>query len=249
MDHRKNSESEKGGIIVAVILIAIGLLFTGIDFYGITEISYPALDVVGPVGEYELSASIRTYTLTNILGDHVRLDYLPDVVGCLLILVGICLLVRYNKQFLFAIPFLFLTAVCSVLLRACGFIEQGPALVIWIIILYFVAAACELLMEYFVVYSTAGITDALVNRSTNTRILFGWWLTAFCRVFMTFLNFVGHFTVARVYQVVLVLAVLFYLYHLIRTRKYVGTCETVKIRVRRKRDYKEKLEPKQKMEK
>lgn len=247
MDHRKNPESKKGGIIVAVILIAIGLLFTGIDLYGTTGMSYPALDVAGSVGKYELSESIRTYTVTNILSDHVRMDYLPDVIGCLFILVGICMLVRYNKQFLFSIPFLLVTAVCSVLLRTCGFIEQGPALVIWIIILYFVGAASELFMEYFVVYSTAGITDALVNRSTNTRILFAWWLGAFCRVFMTFLNFVGHFTVSRVYQVILIFAVLFYVYYLIRTKKYVGTCETVKISVRRKRDYREKLEPKQKM--
>lgn len=232
---------------MAVILIAIGLLFTGIDLYGISGITYPAFDVAGWVGKYELSASIRTYTVTNILGDHVRMDYLPDVAGCLLILVGVCMLIRYNKQFLFSIPFLLVTAVSSVLLRACGFIEQGPALVIWIIVLYFISAAAELLMEYFVLYSTVGITDTLVNRATNTRLLFGWWVTAFCRVFMTFLNFVGHFTVARVYQVVLILAVLFYLYHLIRTRKDVGTCEAVKIGVRRKRDYREKLEPKQKM--
>lgn len=227
---------------MAVILIAIGLLFTGIDFYGMTDAAYPAWDAVGFVGKYELSASIRTYTLTNILGDHVKMDYLPDVIGCLLILAGVCILVRYNKQFLFSIPFLFLTAACSILLRTCGFFEQGPALVIWVILLYFAGAASELLMEYFVVYSTAGITDALVNRSTNTRILFAWWLSAFCRVFMSFLNFVGHITVFRIYQVILVLAVLVYAYYLIRTRKYVGTCETVKISVRRKRDYKEKLE-------
>lgn len=227
---------------MAVIWIAIGLLLTGIDVYGISGIAYPAFDVAGWVGEYELSASIRTYTVTNILGDYVKMDYLPDVIGCLFILAGVCMLIRYNKQFLFSIPFLVLTAAGSIFLRACGFIEQGPELVIWIIVLYFLTAASELLMEYFVLYSTAGITDALVNRAINTRLLFGWWVTAFCRVFMTFLNFVGHFTVARVYQVVLILATLFYLYNLIRTRKEVGACEAVKISVRRKRDYKEKLE-------
>lgn len=227
---------------MAVILIVIGLLFTGIDLYGVTGISYPAFDLAGSVGKYGLSDSIRTYTVTNVLGDHVRLDYLPDVIGCLFILAGVCMLIRYNKQFLFSIPFLLLTAGSSVLLRASGFIEQGPALVVWISGLYFLATASELAMEYFVVYSTAGITDVLVNRSTNTRILFGWWITAFCRVFMVFLNFVGHFTVARVYQVILILFTLFYLYHMARTRKYAGACEAVKISVRRKRDYKEKLE-------
>lgn len=227
---------------MAVILIAIGLLITGIDIYGVSGISYPEFHAMGFVGKYELSESIRTYTLTNVLGEQVKIDYLPDLIGCLLILIGVCMLVRYNKQFLFSIPCLLVMAASSVLLRSCGFIEQGPALVIWVIILYFVLAASELLMEYFVIYCTTGITDTLVNRATNTRLLFGWWLTAFCRVFMTFLNFVGHFSVSRVYQVVLVLATLFYLYNFIRTKKYVGASETLKIGMRRKRERKEKLE-------
>lgn len=226
---------------MAVILIVIGLLFTGIDIYRVSDIAYPEFSVAGFVGKFELSPSIRTYTVTNILGDHVRIDYLPDVIGCLLILAGVCMLIRYNRQYLFSIPFILLTGALSVLLRMSGFIEQGPELVVWILVLYYALAASELLMEYFVVYSTTGITDALVNRATNTRLLFGWWITAFCRVFMTFLNFVGHFSVSRVYLVILILATLFYLYHLIRTRKYVGVSETVKIGARRKREHKEKL--------
>lgn len=226
---------------MAVILIAIGLLFTGIDVYHVSGWSYPAFDVAGQVGKYELSPSIRTYTVTNILGDHVKIDYLPDVIGCLLILIGVCMLIRYNRQYLFGIPFLVLTMGLSVLLRVLGYLEQGPVLVVWILVVYYALAVSEILMEYFVLYSTAGITDALVNQATNTRLLFGWWLTVFCRVFITFLNFVGHFGVSRVYQVILVLASLFYVFHLIRTRKYVGCCEPVKISMRRKRDKKQKL--------
>ncbi len=226
---------------MAVILIAIGLLFTGIDVYQVSGWSYPAFDVAGQVGKYELSPSIRTYTVTNILGDHVKIDYLPDAVGCLLILIGVCMLIRYTKQYLFGIPFLLLTMGLSVLLRVLGYLEQGPVLVVWILVVYYFLAAAELLMEYFVLYSTAGITDTLVNQSTNTRLLFGWWVTVFCRVFITFLDFVGHFGVSRVYRVILTLATIFYVFHLIRTRKYVGGCKPVKISMRRKRDKKEKL--------
>ncbi len=226
---------------MAVILIAIGLLLTGIDIHGMSGWSYPAFDLEGAVGSYELSESIRTYTVTNVLGEQVRIDYLPDVLGCVLLLVGVCMLLRYNRQYLYSIPLILLTAVLSVLLRISGFLVQGPELVVWILVLYYGLAASELFMEYFVLYSTAGITDALVNRATNTRILFGWWVTVFCRVFITFLNFVGHTGVSRVYQVISIFAVIFYVVYLITTRKYVGTCEAVKIRVRRKREYKEKL--------
>ena len=213
---------------MAVILIAIGLLLTGIDIYGVSAWGYPAFDLEGAVGSHELSESIRTYTVTNVLGEQVRIDYLPDVLGCVLLLVGVCMLLRYNRQYLYSIPLILLTAVLSVL-------------VVWILVLYYGLAASELFMEYFVLYSTAGITDALVNRATNTRILFGWWVSVFCRVFVTFLDFVGHTGVSRVYQVISILATIFYVVYLITTRKYVGTCEAVKIRVRRKREHKEKL--------
>lgn len=221
---------------MAVILIAIGLLFTGIDIYGTFGFNYPEFHVAGHVGSHELSESIRKYTVGNILGNEVQVDYLSDAVGCIFILIGVCMLIKYNKQFIISIPFVFLTAAASVLLRVSGFLVQGPELVVWILVLYFLLAFFELLMEYFVVYCVAGATDVLVNRASNTRMLFGWWITVFCRVFMVFLSFVGHFGVAKWYEAVQVLAAVFYLYHLIRARKYVGQTEPLKIGKRRKRD-------------
>lgn len=223
---------------MAVILIAIGLFMTGIDIYGISGWSYPAFDLTSKVGGiYELSPSIQTYTVTNVLGDRVKIDYLPDALGCLLILIGVCMLVRYNKQYLVSIPLILLTIACSVLLRVCGYMEQGSVVVVWILVLYYGLAVSELFMEYYVLYATAGITDTLVNRATNTRILFGWWVTVFCRVFITFLDFVGHTGVSRVYQVISFVATIFFVVCLITTKKYVGQCEAVKISVRRKREH------------
>lgn len=206
---------------MAVLLIAFGLLLTGIDIQGISPVVYPEFHVDGLVGDHELSPSIITYTTKNVLGNYVKFDYLPDVLGCLLILAGVCMLVRRNKKYLMSLPFLVLTVSSSVLLRVCGFLEQGPSLVVWVLVLYFLLAGAELFMEYFVLYSTTKVTDALVNRAYNTRMLFGWWISVFCRVFMIFLNFVGHFGVGRVYQVISALATLFFIYHLIRSRKYV----------------------------
>lgn len=219
---------------MAVILIAIGLLFLGIDFHGASGIAYPEFHVSGSVGGYELSPSIQAYTTKNILGDQLRIDYLPDVVGCIFLLVGVCLLVRYNRRFLIGIPFAAAVGVLSVLLRTSGFLVQGPELVIWIILTYFPLAACELLLEYFVIYGVVGVTDVLANRASNTRMLFGWWITVICRVFITFLVFVGHFGVSRWYEAVLAAATLFYLYHLVGARKYVGMSDPGEHRRRKK---------------
>lgn len=207
---------------MAVILIAIGLLFLGIDLHGVSGVAYPEFHVSGSVGKYELSPSIQAYTTNNILGDHIRIDYLPDVVGCILLLAGICMLVRYNRRFLIGIPFAVVVGALSVLLRTSGFLVQGPELVVWIVLIYFSLAVCELLLEYFVIYGTVSVTNVLANRASNTRMLFGWWITVICRVFITFLVFVGHLGVSKWYQGVLIAATLFYLYHLIGARKYVG---------------------------
>nr|MBP3599223.1 hypothetical protein [Eubacterium sp.] len=206
---------------MAIILIAIGLLFTGIDIHVVSGIEYPAFQVTGMLGKYELAPSIRTFTLTNVLGDHVRIDCLPDIVGCVLIFIGCSMMLRYNKRYLGGMAMTVVMAVASVLLRTCGFIEQDSSLVVWIIVCFFAQVAAELFMEYLVLYTTVGITNALVNRGTNTRILFVWWLTVICRTYMAFLNFVGHTGVSNIYRWVLIVATLIGSVLLIRTRKYV----------------------------
>ena len=69
---------------MAVILIALGLIITGIDKWYVLDIAYPAFHVAGAVGKHELSPSIQLYTTGNILGDHVKIDLLPDALGCFL---------------------------------------------------------------------------------------------------------------------------------------------------------------------
>ena len=40
---------------MAILLIAVGLLFTGIDIHGLFGIYYPDINVVGVVGKFQLS--------------------------------------------------------------------------------------------------------------------------------------------------------------------------------------------------
>lgn len=226
---------------MAVILIALGLIITGIDKWYVLDVAYPVFHVDGVVGSHELSPSIQLYTTGNILGDHVKIDLLPDALGCLLLLIGALMLVKRNKEFIVGILLTIIAMALNILLPFTGFIEQGPKLVIWILVVYFGYAAAELLMEYFILYCTVGVTDDLANRATNTRILFCWWITALARVYMTFLTFVGHGGVNRVYKIIMSAFVLFYAIMLMFTKKYVGLSPVVSIRQRRHRDKKEKL--------
>ncbi len=221
---------------MGIWLIAIGLLLTGIDTRFGSHWFYPEFHTDGSVGQFDLSPSIQTYTIDHILGKFVRIDVLPDALGGILILIGILLLLRYNRQYWYGFVLAVIMIVFSVLLRTCGFIEQGPKLVIWVLVCYGGQFLTEIFMEYFTIYATAGITDVMVNQAFNTRMLFAWWISAICRGFMTGLDFVGHLQVSHVYYVVNVLAILFYVFYLIRSREFVGQCEPTKISVRRKRD-------------
>ena len=53
---------------MAVILIALGLIITGIDKWYVLDIAYPAFHVAGAVGKHELSPSIQLYTTGSFAG-------------------------------------------------------------------------------------------------------------------------------------------------------------------------------------
>ena len=65
---------------MAIVLIAIGLLFTGVDFMVGSGISYP--DFIQPTGLYhgiDIHPRIQQYVTQNILGHNLQVDILPDV--------------------------------------------------------------------------------------------------------------------------------------------------------------------------
>ena len=85
---------------MAIILIAIGLMFTGVDFFVTPGIAYPEFVAPkGPVGGFTIHAKIQEYVTQNILGGQLQLDILPDVVGCIFIIIGTLLLIKHNKNY------------------------------------------------------------------------------------------------------------------------------------------------------
>ena len=81
---------------MAIVLIAIGLLFTGVDFMVGSGISYP--DFIQPTGLYhgiDIHPRIQQYVTQNILGHNLQVDILPDVIGCLLVLIGAFMFVKH----------------------------------------------------------------------------------------------------------------------------------------------------------
>ena len=222
-------ERKTGGGFVAIFLIAIGLLFTGLDFYMTPGISYPAY--VRPQGEFlgaNMQEGIQQNVRDYILGDSMQIDVLPDIIGCLLIFIGVILLVKHNKKYISCLVLAVISGVLSLALRLMPFYFNSAALIVVALAIFVMVPVFEIWMEYKVIYITVAISDDMANRGTNRRMQFCWWITVFARIFIACLTFSGLFGIRRWYEAALVLFTLLYLYQLLQTRKYVGSYKVYK---------------------
>ena len=65
---------------MAILLITIGLLFTGVDVFFASGVAYPDyIAPKGPVGGFAIHPKIQEYVMQNILGGQLQMDILPDV--------------------------------------------------------------------------------------------------------------------------------------------------------------------------
>ena len=214
---------------MAILLITIGLLFTGVDVFFASGVAYPDyIAPKGPVGGFAIHPKIQEYVMQNILGGQLQMDILPDVLGCILIITGAILLIKHNKSFVKCIVLALISGSLSVFLRVMPFFLNGGARIIVTLALFFFAAVFEIWMEYKVIYMTVAVSDDMANVSTNRRMQFCWWVTVFSRIFIFLLTFVGIVSICLIYQVAVFVFTLLYLYQLLQTRRYVGTYKVYK---------------------
>lgn len=214
---------------MAIVLIAIGLFFTGVDFYLAPGIVYPAFVVPkGPVGGITIQGKIQEYVTQNILGGQFQLDIFPDVIGCLCIVVGCFMLLKHNKQFISGIFLAVISGCLSTALRVMPFFINSAALIIATLIVFFFAFLFEIWMEYKVIYMTVAVSDDMANVSTNRRMQFCWWITVFSRMFIFLLTFAGVTSVRKFYEAAVLVFTILYLYQMLRGRRYVGTYKVYK---------------------
>lgn len=209
---------------MAIFFIAIGLLFTSVDWFINAGVMYPAF--VQPEGLFhglDIHPKIQEYVNHNILGGQLQADILPDVLGCILIVIGAFLLIKHDKKFIQGVILAILAGAFSTALRIVPFFINGGALILSVLSFFFFAFVFEIWMEYKMIYLTVNVSDAMANVGTNRRMQFCWWVTVFARIFIFALTFVGIHTVRHVYEVIVLVFTLLYLYQLIQTRQYVGT--------------------------
>ncbi len=214
---------------MGIILLAIGLLLTGVDTPLMFGIFYPTyVQSQAPVFGVQIQGTIQEFVTKNILSPQCQIDILPDVVGCLLLFVGSCMLVKQSKRYIFCEILAVITFILSAGLRIIPFFLNGGVLVVVTLIVFALQVVFEIWLEYHVIYATVNISDAYVNKGTNSRVQFLWWIAVFARVFIALLTFVGLNSVNLVYQVCVGVITLLCLFFFLGVRKYVGVLKVYK---------------------
>ena len=202
------------------MLFRSGFLISTVDIPILNLASYPIYEMI--YDDSGLGEVIQEYVAHNMLGDVLRLDILPDLLGYLLIAVGIGFLVRFNKRFIAVYIPLIVTVCLSLFIKLVPFLYEGRNLIVFGLIGSFLLLVFELYMEYRTVYLIADSTSDLPNKRDTVLMKFGWIGSAICRTFLYFIVLVGLPNwIIIAYQVVQLGAMVFCLDRMMRCRGYL----------------------------
>lgn len=207
--------------MAGIIIIMIGLLISTIDINAIVLCAYPEYEMV--YDDLGLGEVIQKYVVNNMLGDNLRLDILPDILGYVLMAVGAGMLIKYNKKFIRVYLPLIITAALYVFVDISPFLYTGRNLIVYALAASFIQLLAELYMERKLIYTIADTTSDLPNERDTVLMKFGWVGSALCRAFLYFIVLVGLAQwIIITYAVVQLGFMIFCLHRMFRCRHYLS---------------------------
>lgn len=206
--------------MAGLIIIMIGLIFSTIDIPILTIASYPKYTILHNVEG--MGEVIQEYVAVNMMGDELKLDIFSDLFAYLLILIGVCMLLKYNIKFIKVFIPLFATAFLYVFMKVLPFAYGGRQLIVYGLAVSAALVIAEILMEYFLIYTIAQTTSDLPNQRDTVLMKFGWIGSVLCRGFLYFIVLVGlERWIINVYIAAQIGFMAFCLHRMFRCRKYL----------------------------
>lgn len=199
-----------------IILIIIGLIFGAIDIpvpMGVTYDTY--------TNSIELGEVFQEYVIGNMVGSEVTIDIIPDIIGYLLIAIGIYLLVGYGRNLLITYPFLGLVIAKTIIIPYLPFLYNGKVLCYSTLSITFLGVIAEILMEYFLVKGLIKMTSTTQNERNNVAVRIGWLISVACKVVIFITNFVGINYLTYIYGTIYIAATIFYCVKLIKSKEHL----------------------------
>jgi len=175
--------------MAGIILVIIGLILSTVDIPSVILANYPKYEILYEVEG--LGEVIQQYVAYNLVGDKLRLDIFPDLLGYVFILAGVCVLVKYNLKFLKVIVPLIATAGLCVFMKQIPFMYEGKDFIVNSLVVSVFALVIEIFMEYRLIYTIADTTADLPNQRDTVLMKFGWIGSVLCRGFIYCIVLVG----------------------------------------------------------
>ena len=207
--------------MLGIYLIMAGLFISTLDIPAIVIAKYPAYTML--YNEEGLGEVIQDYVVNNMIGKELRADIFSDILAYILIFIGVCMLLKYNKKFLRVYIPLIATTGLYVLVKMLPFIYTGKDLIVYGLAFSVLLLIIEIIMEYFLVYTIADTTAELPNQRDTVLMKFGWVGSVLCRGFLYCIVLVGLADpIIIAYKVVQVGFMLFCLHRMFRCRHYLS---------------------------
>jgi hypothetical protein len=203
-----------------IILIIIGLLMSAIDINIPTGFDYPIYQYNDHLGK-----TFQSYVIQNIVGSNLVIDLLPDIIGFILIFIGVTRLLERKRTFIKAFPFLAVTLAFSILRPFLPMLYHGTALTYGALIITFFGMIAEIFMEFIIINNIVSITNAVQNKRNNIAVKVGWILSITCKIIIFFTGFVGLDYLTNFYGSLYILSTVFYCIKLYFSREYITNIE------------------------
>ena len=179
-------------------------IFAGLIFFavrlnidiGIVYPTYVNSDVIGFV--------FQVYMIGNTIGSYLQFDLFHDVIGCVLLIIGLLKLSQYTKKFMVIIPLISVSLVCEIILPLLPFWMQSESLcyaTIWIGALNLFVS---LFGQFYIVTLVDQMTRSMQSAWSNNVMFIGIMLSMVCQVVTVLTNFVGLQILTMVYSVLMV---------------------------------------------
>lgn len=199
-----------------IILIIVGLLLGAIDIKVPIGISYEPY-----INSIELGAVFQDYVIGNMVGTEATFDIMPDILGYLLIAIGIFMLIEYGKNLLITYPFLGLVIAKTIIIPCLPFLYNGKTLCYLVLAITFFGILAEILMEYFLIKGLIKMTNFMQNERNNVAVRIGWLISIACKVIIFVTGFVGINFLTYFYGAVYIASTIFYCVKLYKSRSYL----------------------------
>lgn len=198
-----------------IILIAIGILLLAVDLRIPVGDNYPAMIKAEDLGEV-----LQGKVINHFIGTSPKIDVISDLLGYVILFIGVLLLVKKSKKMIFALILIPIAIYLYISIPLLAYNFEARDLYLKSAGYNYLIVVVEILIEFFVIHGIVTLTDCMQNKWHNNELLIGWIAAMFSKGILVGINFFyGNNILFYAYSIILIGFTAFYLNRLFVTLK------------------------------